>query len=207
MLINNDIGSMKQFYMQDDVSNSDFMEGEIMELQDYEIDIKKIKPKNVKKSDKYSKEIYRYLKDNPHYRRVWFDEASYDYEADKPIRKNFDANNMDLANLYFGLPDRNDSICITGRCARDLMLGRSKLGESYYYLGYKHSHFVEVTKEFYEKYIEIGRCISGHLGYLSNTDERYTYLDDTHRKCNWCGKEQHEETIVYTRESKKWVND
>lgn len=177
-----------------------------IEFQDYEIDIKKIKPKNVKRSDKYSKEIYKYLKNNPWYKRVWFDEASYD-EDNKPVLRQFDINNINLRRLYFGLPDFKTTNCITGKCLSGLLSGSRCAQESYYYITEKHSHFVEVTKEFYEKYIEIGRCIYGHHLYLNDSENRYTYIDDTHRICNWCGQEQHEETITYTYERKEWKND
>lgn len=176
-------------------------------LQEYEVDLSKIKPKNVKKSDKYSKAIYKYLKDNPRYRRVWFDKVTYGDTLDKKVKKEFDVNNMDLRNLYFGMPDYIITNCITGKCVQPLIHNSRGSQETFYYIGHKESEYVEVTKEFFEKYIEIGRCIYGHNSYLADVDDRYTYLDDTHRKCNWCGKEQHEEVITHTYESKVWVED
>lgn len=177
------------------------------ELQNYEIDLSLIKPKNVKKSDKYSKAIYKYLKDNPWYRRVWFDESAYDSDSDKYIRRTFDVNKMDLGKLYFGMPDGEDSICISGKCISSLISGSRNAQETYCYIGFENSHYVEVTKEFYEKYIEIGRCIYGHHSYLADTDERFTYSDEKHRKCNWCGLEQHLETKEYSYTRCVWEKD
>ena len=176
-------------------------------FQEYEIDINKIKPKNTKKSDKYSKAIYKYLKNNPHYRRVWFDKATYGDTLDRKVKKEFDVENMNLRNLFFGLPDAGTSNCITGKCINSLISGAKDTQETFCYIGFIESEFVEVTKEFFEKYIEVGRCIYGHDSYLADADDRYTYIDETHRKCNWCGKEQHQETETYVREHKKWVED
>lgn len=180
---------------------------ENIELQNYKIDIEKIKPKNIKKSDKYSKAIYKYLKNNPQYRRVWFNEASYDCELDEPILISFDVNNIKLSKLYFGLPDFGTTNCIEGKCINNLIREGRGSQETYYYIAEKHSHFVEVTEEFFEKYIEIGRCIYGHQFYLNDDENRYTYIDNTHRVCNWCGKKQHEEVITYTYENKIWKDN
>lgn len=177
------------------------------ELQNYEIDLSLIKPKNVRKSDKYSKAIYKYLKDNPCYRRVWFDETSYDSDSGKRIKKTFDASNMNLRNLFFGMPENEDSICISGKCINSLIAGGRGSQETFCYIGHETSHYVEVTKEFYEKYIEIGRCIYGHGAWLNDDDERFTYPDDKHRKCNWCGIEEHLETKVHQYTREVWEKD
>lgn len=176
----------------------------IIRLQDYELDLKQIKPKNIKKSDKYSKAIYKYLKDNPWYRTVWFDESYYDVDTDKWIKKSFDPEHMNLRNLYFGMPEKENSICINGKCINDLISDRRGAQQTYCYIGFKNSHYVEVTKDFFDKYIEIGRCIYGHNVWINNEENRYAYIDNTHRKCNWCGQEQYEKTIVHKYESKVW---
>lgn len=175
-----------------------------MQLQNYEIDLNKIKPKNIKKSDKYSKVIFKYLKNNPQYRRVWFDESAYSMEHGKYVKQKFDVNNMNFKNMFFGILDGENSDCLEGKCIQSLIAGGKGSQENCFYIGHDKSHYVEVTKEFYEKYIEIGRCIYGHKVYLCDDDSRYTYLDNTHRKCNWCGKDQYEETVTYTYERKVW---
>lgn len=178
----------------------------VIEFQDYEIDLSLIKPKNIRKSDKYSKCIYKYLKDNPRLRRVWYDESAFDDTIsfyDGCARRPFDANNMDLRNLYFGLPEPG-TVCITGKCLTSLTHGGRGSQETFSYIGYKCSNYIEVTKEFYEKYIEIGRCIYGHGMRIADDEGRFTYLEDKHRKCNWCGHEEHLVEKTYTHTYDVW---
>lgn len=175
-------------------------------LQEYEIDLSKIKPKNIKKSDKYSKAIYKYLKDNPWDRRVWYDKCCYDSDSGNYVLKEFDINNVNSSNLYFGMPNSNAVTHITGKCVSSLLSECRGCQETYSYICHKDSQFVEVTEEFFEKYIKDGRCVCSHRD-RSCSEQQFTYLDDTHRKCNWCGIEQHEETKTYTHEYKVWVED
>lgn len=61
---------------------------------------------------------------------------------------------------------------------------------------------INITKLFWEKYIDIGRCIYGdHSSIMSDDTNRFTYFTPTYRKCNWCGREEHyiEKTFVYTK--------
>lgn len=178
-----------------------------IELQNYEIDIRRIKPKNVKRSNKYSKAIYKYLKENPCYRRVWFDKTFYDSSSQKNIRVEFDVNNMNLRNMYFGMPESPESVCITGKQIDSLIQGGSGSQSTYCYIGYDNSQYVEVTEAFYKKYIEIGRCIYGHGLWITDDEDRYTYYDDTHRKCNWCGKGEHLETKTYSYSRDVWIEN
>lgn len=182
------------------------MEVITIELQDYEIDLSLIKPNYLRKSDKYSKRIYKYLKDNPHLRRVWYDESPFDNTCspyDRCVRKLFDANKMDLRNLYFGIPEPG-TVCILGKCINGLIQGGGCSQETFTYIGYKCSNYTEVTKEFFEKYIEIGRCIYGHGVWIADDEDRFTYLDDKHRKCNWCGHEEHLVEKTYTHTYDVW---
>jgi len=174
---------------------------------DYVIDLASIKPKNIKKSDKYSKAIYKYLKNNPYYRKVYFDESKYDSDSENYVKVKFDVNNMDLRNLYFGEPDGLGSNCITGKCINSLIVGGQCSQTTFCYMCNANSNFVDVTKEFYEKYIEIGRCIYGHGVWISDDEERFTYIDPEHRRCNWCGEEEHLEKKVITYTRDVWVED
>lgn len=175
--------------------------------EDYIIDLASIKPKNIKKSDKYSKVIYKYLKNNPRYRKVYFDESKYDSDSEKYIKVSFDVKNMDLRNLYFGEPDGLGSNCISGKCINSLIVGGQCSQTTFCYICKDCSRFADVTKEFYEKYIEIGRCIYGHGVWISDDEERYTYIDPEHRRCNWCGKEEHLEKKVVTYTRDVWVEN
>lgn len=93
---------------------------------------------------------------------------------------------------------------ITGKCIRTLICnGRDKYTICCY-LCNKKSEFVNVTEEFFEKYIEIGRCIYGDHCHMQDEETRYTYIDPTHRRCNWCGKEQEEIEVTQTTTYKEW---
>ena len=175
--------------------------------EDYIVDLVSIKPKNVKKSDKYSKAIYKYLKNNPYYRKVYFDESKYDSNSQKYVKAKFDVNNMDLRDLYFGEPDGLGSNCITGKCINSLIMGGQCSQTTFCYICKDCSHFVDVTKEFFEKYIEIGRCIYGHGVWISDDEERFTYIDPEHRRCNWCGEEEYLEKRVTTYTRDVWVSE
>lgn len=176
---------------------------------EYKIDLKKIKPKNIKKSDKYSKNIYRFLKDNERYRRVFYDKSGYENDSQHYVSKEFDVENIDINNLYFGVPCYDNPHEIIGKCLSGLVSGGQKSFEVFcYFLHRPNAELVEVTKEFYEKYMEIGRCIYGkHPSGLQDEDGRYTYLDDTHRVCNWCGKKEHLETKICSYTRNEWIED
>lgn len=66
---------------------------------------------------------------------------------------------------------------------------------------------IDVTKDFWEKYIDIGRCIYEHGVWIVDDEDRYTYSDATHRKCNWCGKEEYLEKKTYSYTRDEWVTD
>lgn len=155
----------------------------------------------------YSKAIYKYLKNNPYYRKVYFDESKYDSDSEKYIKVSFDVNNMDLRNLYFGEPDGLGSNYISGKCINSLIVGGQGSQTTFCYMCNVNSSFVDVTKEFYEKYIEIGRCIYGHGLWISDDEERFTYIDSRHRRCNWCGKEEYLEKKVITYTRDVWVEN
>lgn len=171
----------------------------------YVLELNMIKPKNVKKSDKYSSQIYKYLKHNPNYRKVWFDTSSYDIDSGKCVNESFDINSINMRNIYFGIPACDSTICIRGKCVMGLVSGNRGSQVTYSYIGNKNSYYIDITKEFYEKYIEIGRCIYGHNRYIRDEDEKFTYISEKHRKCNWCGKEEYLETKTYSHTRDEWI--
>jgi hypothetical protein len=170
----------------------------------YEIDLDKIKPANVKKSDKYSKQIYKFLKDNPRYRQVYNDKLKYDSDSKSYVKSDFNPDDVDLSRLYFGNPCINTTNEILGKCIRSLVGNSRDKYTTFCYLCNKESEFVNVTKEFFEKYIEVGRCIYDNHYWLQDEETRYTYIDPIHRKCNWCGKEQEEIEVSRTYTHKEW---
>lgn len=110
---------------------------------------------------------------------------------------------MDLRNLYFELPE-SGTVYILGKCINSLIQGGRGSQETFSYIGHKCSNYIEVTKEFFEKYIEIGRCIYGHGVWITDDEDRFTYLDDKHRNCKWCGHEEHLVEKTYTHTYNVW---
>lgn len=187
---------------------------------DYILNINRIKPKNIKKSDKYSKQIYQYLKKNPGHDRVYYIQTQDVYnESKKEFEQKeipFDTNNINKRYLWVcSIPRRetyeNSSGYIDWMYGNSLFTIVSPSREKYTVFANPWNNkktVVDVTKEFWEKYIEIGRCIYGnHTSGLQDEDGRYTYFDDKHRVCNWCGKEEHLETKTYSYTRDIWVVD
>lgn len=201
------------------------MEVKIIEIiknnaEDYILNINKIKPKNIKKSDKYSKQIYQYLKKHPRYDRVYYIQTQDVYnESTKEFEQKevpFDINHINNRYLWIcSIPRReiykNPKRYIDwmdGNCLSTIV---SPSREKYTVFANPWNNkktVVDVTKEFWEKYIEIGRCIYGKYSFgLQDDEDRYTYYDDTHRKCNWCGKEEHLETKTHSYMRDEWVTN
>lgn len=64
----------------------------------------------------------------------------------------------------------------------------------------------DITKWFWPEYQSVGRCIFDreHSGWLSHDEGRFDSLNEQHRWCRWCG---HEEVAAYASEvrtRKEW---
>lgn len=182
----------------------------------YELDLKRIKPKNVKKSDKYSKQIYQFLKKNPHQSNVYYIQTQeiYNKETKKFEEKEFpfDVSDFNNTQIWIGSIRREnyEDGYIDWMYGNSLSTIISPSREKYTVFANPWNNkktVIDVTEQFWEKYIEIGRCIYDHHHWLQDENERYSYIDEKHRKCNWCGKEQHEEITTHTYENKMWVDD
>lgn len=69
-----------------------------------------------------------------------------------------------------------------------------------YTCSYLH-HSATQTEDFWEQYLEIGRCAydTEHNTHFLDTENRYTYNSETNtRKCNWCGAEHKRRVEVKT---------
>lgn len=188
------------------------------------MDIKQIKPKG-KDSDKYSIQLYNFMKKNyPNGCSVsyistqtkWNKETQDTYEEDKP----FDENTFFTGDIWIGKTDREDYDSEDFKGYINWMYGNS-LGTILSGSRNKYTVFanpwnikktvIDITSWFWNKYIEIGRCIwdRDHDGWLAKDENRFTYIDDDNRKCNWCGEVQHkeikEETVVNRKEI--WITD
>jgi|GEM_PF-1168993 len=188
------------------------------------MDIKLIKPKD-KKSDKYSIQLYNFLKRNyPNGCNVyyistqlkWNNETKETYEVDVP----FDENTFNIGDIWIGVTERETYNNGEFKGYIDWMYG-NLLGTILGYSRNKYTVFanpwnnkktvIDITDWFWNNYIKIGRCIwdRSHKGWLDNDENRFTHIDQNNRKCNWCGLVQHkeikEEQII--KRTEIWVSD
>lgn len=131
--------------------------------------LKKIKPRNIKVSDKYSRNLY-----------LW-------------ARQRRSMNVVDhKGELYLTTPDWKEDEWgkLSGtKLIRILCVGQS--AESCVYINIPVEECRDVTGEFWSEYIKKGRCHldPDHEGFMINTDSRFSIIDRNHRVCNWCGRE------------------
>lgn len=172
----------------------------------YELNLNDIKPKNIKKSDKYSKQIYEFMKNHAYGNQVFYNEMQYDDESKTYIKKQFNANEVCLGDLFITKQSFVSEIDISGKCIRSIVGTNKDKYTNYCYCFSKKPSFTNVTEEFWIKYIEIGKCIYDDHDWLKNEETRYTYINDRHRKCNWCGKEQELKALKRIHTYNKWID-
>ena len=183
-------------------------------------DLKEIKPKNLKISDKYSANLYKYLNKTKHY-HVYVDLNEGTFE--KPKMVELDWNNLHKYSIYIGSEIMEDTYTsddgkksvdfgqVITKTLYSILNGR-KLYQEGCYCGFGKTYvkrdFKEITDEFWGKYKEIGRClfISHDETFIKGNENRYTYLDENTRICNWCGKKQYKHIERETKiiEHIKW---
>lgn len=149
------------------------------------LDINKFRPKDIKISDKYSSNLYKFLKkyNKQGYNKVYFDPVdNYDGHLIE-----LDMNFLPLANIYIGNMIEEDVIGNS--------LSKIVTGQSIYKLICRindKAEYIDITDEFWKRYEEIGRCLFiDHNGwYQDDNNTRFTYTDGITRVCNWCGKRE-----------------
>lgn len=151
------------------------------------IDLNKIKPNE---TGKYSENLYYFLMKNKNCDKVY-------YCLDKD--EQFDINKINLQRVKIGYLDKNDGELFFGKSLFNIVIEKNK---EIYCIDLCYYNIIDITYEFWNKYIEIGRCIYGCDRWIQNDENKYTYISDTHRKCNWCGKEEKLIEKTYTR--KEW---
>lgn len=183
----------------------------------YELDISKIKPKNIKKSDKYSSQIYRYIKKNPECFGIYYVSTQdiYDHESDGFVEKecDFDINNFRGDKLWLGYIERetNSKGYIDWLYGNTLSTITSSVSKNRYEIfanpWLNKKKVIDVTKEFWEHYIKVGRCVyvDHNREFCLHDEGRFEYLNDGHRKCNWCGAEEQLIKKIKTYEVNEWL--
>lgn len=182
------------------------------ENQEYILDISKIRPNNVKKSDKYSKNIYEYVFHHLRMNEVFYimddaDTSLTPFDLQESL-KYFQPkiSKQILKNVWIGTIDPEEDVngmrWMSGNHLFNIVSDRKGNFTVWANPWCSDKTVINITKLFWEKYIDIGRCIYGdHSSIMSDDTNRFTYFTPTYRKCNWCGREEHyiEKTFVYTK--------
>lgn len=169
------------------------------------IDLKDIKPKNLKESDKYSVNLYKFLKKTG-YNHVYIDLNKGTLEKPNIISFEWDKDNVIDYDIYIG-SNIMDDIIYNEDNTKSLNLGQviakplwsilqgNKLYQTGCYCAFGHYYvkrdFLEITDEFWNRYKDIGRCLFlKHEKVCLGDENRFTQINALYRKCNWCGKIQ-----------------
>lgn len=164
------------------------------------MDLNKIKPKIKAESDKYSWNLYKFLRKihkdkhvKNQMRIYWNHHSRIDGEW-LPFTEKI-PNTMQIVIAPYG--DKScgyfmSSVLMKGNC------------ELFSLCAWKEDDFRDITDWFFKTYEDIGRCIfdGNHSGWLLGDENRFTYINNT-RRCNWCGEwhhmEIHKETTIKRR--------
>ena len=149
--------------------------------------LKSIKPKQRFKSDKYSWNIYRYLK------------------------KNMIFGDIKVLDTSFGIMFcyNMDKVGFSGRTIHSILQsGPYSALDNYCYLRYYSTEYKDISDEFFKKYSQVGRCYfdEDHNGWWSGDEHRFTDINRNCKRCNWCGKDLRRtiETVVERKRKEVW---
>lgn len=179
-------------------------------------DIKLIKPKNIKQDDKYSKNLYKHLisnrfKDYPTSIYVYYN-RNIEGSFEEPKFTEIDWDNIRTSSIYIGYEMMediwNNKNSDTGKldfgqviCKNLVSILRgNKLKEQGCYCAFGHNYvkrdWIDITDEFWDKYIEKGLC-------LLNIHDYEDINEDT-RRCKHCEKEIHKTIKTYSYDYEIW---
>lgn len=155
--------------------------------------LSKIKPKVDKCSDKYSWQLYQFIKRNG-CTKVYYnlkEDELYDCKAPrwnriyicKELQGDIFGNS--LTTIQSPSVDKYSMNCY---CESN---------------GYK---FIDITNTFWDMYIKDGRCVfdRNHNLWWSGGGDKYTMIDENTKICNWCSKELHRREIVTEKIEEVW---
>jgi hypothetical protein len=144
---------------------------------DIETILPKIKPRNIKTSDKYSANLYKFLSQKKHNCVVLLHKPSGDLYLTDQWWKDEKVDNWKV---------------VTGAKVWMILCGK-KVGPGSDYTavwgGVFKSDCEDITETFWPDYIRRGRCVFNptHDGWLRDDDTRFTTFGNS-LHCNWCGK-------------------
>lgn len=145
--------------------------------------LKSIKPSSNGTSDKYSWNIYRYLKAHQNSRLAicW-------YEKDGKFDKEKSLASIKTFILLNGI---DNNLC--GARIYDLQhKGNHAELTTFSFLMWDPKQFIDITDWFFTSYQRKGRCLFdlNHSTWWADSDNRFTQINKNSRRCNWCGNHQ-----------------
>lgn len=156
-----------------------------------------IKPKNLKVSDKYSANLYKYLKKNPN-SRIYMNKTC----LIKEVPLTYQIGELSIYNTYVGQLGGNFLI------GNKLIEILRKPNKQKWAFMKSDLEIEDITDQFMHDYKLIGRCLwdGKHNKWQLGTENRFTYINDNERFCNWCGCHQNKriEVEVIEREHIIW---
>lgn len=145
-------------------------------------DISLIKPQTHGISDKYSWNLYTYLKKNKGEHRILL----------SPKDTTFHPMNM---------------LVLQGTIGKHLwaIMGEGK-ATRYDFSLYDLKSYTDITEEFWEHYVAKGRCVfdKEHGGWWVGGDQRFTMIDTDTKVCQWCNATLRRTEETVTRTVERW---
>lgn len=164
--------------------------------------MEKLKPKNINKSDKYSSNLYKFIRKHEFKElKAYAPQWSMLDGSFKP----FDFDNPCDGEIYIGHKD--DTGWLVGRRLTDILCGLSKWKEMYCYCpGPFYDNMIEITDWFWAGYEREGRALWDVHGkrHMMGDEGRWTYVGNT-RKCNWSGR-WYEKNITKRQKTERTVD-
>lgn len=154
--------------------------------------IRSIRPQTTNPREKYSWNLYRFLRCKRIRERIHVyegklsekEDVQYFFAITKCGSPQEDSGNIGIPEFILRTRRSNERIEMLSYCSYDF------------------SSLKDVTEEFFEKYQKIGKCAfhqPEHKLYIGNAD-RFEIIDDKTRRCKWCGKIYHLRKILVEKD-------
>ena len=166
----------------------------------------KIKPKDGKKSDKYSVNLWRFMCNN-YYEGQRCDRVyAIQWDIIDGSFLPFDKSNPKASELFIGRLGEDGFM--TGRRLSSILSGGKGYKDCYAMIPNSYPNAIDVTEWFWHEYIRIGRALWDVSGgaYMLDDDSRFTYVGNT-KRCNWSGRWYEKKIVkkVKVERQEEWV--
>lgn len=156
-------------------------------------DLSEVKPAVAGRSDKYSWNLYRWLRKQSK-DRWWPHIGVYRPPATEPCRR-----------LIVGYRPPSEGGWIYGSYMNSVLCSGTK--EIYAFAPPTLlATYDDITAEFWADYLRIGRCIfdPNHTWGMIGDEARFSSLSPSKRRCNWCGATMHRHTRREVKTVETW---